>query len=292
MKRIFLVFFVFLMLLTGCSVPGTYMAGGVSTCSVKDKLLHSTLIPVNGCSVQNGYLRDELCNNYQYHIGSYDILNIVVWNHPELGLGNATSAVSSTSYTSLQSLAGSGSPIFSQSNSQIGGIFVDACGNIMFPLIGQVHVVGFTTSQLQCLLSKKLSKYIRDPKVSVQVIAFNSQRVNIIGEVVTPGVKPLNDRPLTILDAINLCGGVNTLNADTGRIFVIRGGVDKDIKVYWLDASSPESLLLAQHFHLADNDIVYVAPSRAVSWNKVVNLILPTIQTIWFTWSTIHNVNW
>lgn len=291
MKKIFCALILGAIFLGGCAVPGTYMAGNVYNKALEDHLLRATLIPVDSNSVQKGYLCEELCPNYQYHIGPYDQLNIVVWNHPEMALPSSSTSTMllNNTYTSLRTTGGDASPLFAQTNAQLSGIFVDTRGNIVFPLIGDVQVAGLTTYQAKNLLSQKLSDYIRQPKVSVQVMAFNSQRVNVVGEVVTPGSRALTDRPMTILDAINLSGGINNMFADTAHIYVFRGGVDKNVKVYWLKANSPQSLLLAERFHLANNDIVFVSTAGVASWNKVVSQILPTVQTVWNIWSMMKN---
>jgi polysaccharide export outer membrane protein len=135
----------------------------------------------------------------------------------------------------------------------------------------------------------KLSKYIRHPKVSVQVAAFNSQRAHVLGEVMQPGLRPLTDRPLTILDAISLCGGINVTTADVSHIYVIRSVDLQNISVYRLNSQSPQNLLVAEHFRLANNDVIYVPPAGIVSWNRVINQILPSLQTVWYTHALLED---
>lgn len=289
MKKLFFVIAVAICLI-GCAVPGTYMAGNAYTNSLRDRLLRSTLIQIDSNSVQKGYLCEELSTDYRYHIGPYDQLNVVVWNHPELTLPSSAIAATNLSNNYASFKPGSGdSLLFSQTNSQLTGVFVDANGNVVFPLVGNIKVSGLTTYQAQNLFAQKLSDYIRNPKVSVQITAFNSQRVNVIGEVAMQGSRALTDRPLTILDAINLSGGIKSDSANAGKIYVIRGGIDKDIKVFWLNATSPQSLLLAQRFHLANNDIVYVAPAGVTTWARVVNQVLPAATVVYYTWSMVKN---
>ena len=50
-----------------------------------------------------------------------------------------------------------------------------------------------------------------------------------------------------------------------------------------MNAKSPQDLVLAQNFRLAANDIIYVPPVGIVSWNRVMSMILPTVQTVWMT---------
>lgn len=273
---------------TGCTIPGNYISSSYSVSSshknLEGRLLNTTVIPID-----NNFLystnADIFKSPYKYRVGPYDVLNIIVWNHPEL-----TSSISSQINTNgLVGQSSTQSPQFSQITTQPTGVFVDNNGEIIFPLIGQVKIANLSTNQVRDLLTAKLSKYIRNPRVSVQVIAFNSQRAHVLGEVMQPGMRPLTDRPLTVLDAISLSGGINVTTADVSNIYIIRSIDLQNISVYRLNARSPQNLLVAEQFRLANNDIIYVPPAGVVSWNRVINQILPSLQTIWYTRSLVRD---
>ena len=76
--------------------------------------------------------------------------------------------------------------------------------------------------------------------------------------------------------------GFNETTVNPSRIYVIRGEYDKP-KIYRLDASSPDALLLATQFPLKPKDVVYVASTDIARWNRIIQQILPTIQTLWQT---------
>ena len=42
-------------------------------------------------------------------------------------------------------------------------------------------------------------------------------------------------------------------------------------------------MLLANGFQLKPQDVVYVATAGLVSWDRVINQILPTVQTVYFS---------
>jgi len=133
----------------------------------------------------------------QYIIGPEDILGINVWKEPEL----------------------------SQS------VPVRADGKISMPLIHDVHVVGLTPIELKEELTKRLSKYIENPTVSVIVEEINSLKIFIVGNVNQPGVFEI-DREINVLQAISMAGGF-TEWAKKSKIKIFRkhGGVEKVIKV-------------------------------------------------------------
>ena len=113
---------------------------------------------------------------------------------------------------------------------------------------------------------------------------------HVMGAVVQPGTIPMPDGDLNLAEAISRSGGFNEDIADPSRLFVFRNGPEGAI-VYWLDAKSPDAMLLATQFRLSPQDVVYVASSGLARWNRVVNLILPTIQTLWQTQSLIDRLN-
>lgn len=272
--------------LTGCTlVSGSYVgASSASTAALHGKLLGAKLVPINSNLVYSG--DPAISRNsdiYQYRIGPSDVLNIVVWNHPELNEPTADQSLAN-----FASLTGAQRAPFT-SPAQQAGIVVDGDGYIFFPFAGRFKVDGLTVDETRQEITNKLTEYIRKPQVSVRVGVFNSKTINIMGEVNGPGVRPLTDKPINILDALNYAGGISPGSADAHHIYVFRGDLN-NVRVYWLDATSPPALLMAQHFRLVANDIVYVPPVWLTSWNRIVSQILPTIETVWYTHDlTQHN---
>ncbi len=210
-----------------------------------------------------------------YLVGSQDVLNVVVWQHPELNYPIDVGVTQTGQNTETN-------PTISPN-----GFLVAPDGTIFFPLLGRVHVAGMTVDQVRNNITHLLTKYVRDPQVDVRVTGFRHDKVYVMGEVLKPGLQPITDVPLSITDAINLSGGLDPLNADPGHIYVIRGSMTRP-DVYWLNAKSPDSLLLAENFTLQSHDIVFVSAADIARWNRGMNMILPTIQTVWFTGSIVN----
>jgi polysaccharide biosynthesis/export protein len=64
-------------------------------------------------------------------------------------------------------------------------------------------------------------------------------------------------------------------------VYVIRGNLTHPT-IYWLDAKTPDALLLAEHFNLQSGDVLYVSSAVATRWNRVLNQLLPALQTVWY----------
>ncbi len=141
-----------------------------------------------------------------YRIGSGDLLNVIVFDHPELML-----------------------PVGAGGAAAASGFYVQADGTFNFPFIGLVRARGLTAGAVRSDLAKRLAEYFPSPQVEVRVSAFNSQRVVVAGEVKAPNTQQITLVPTTLITAINVAGGL-TDAADTRAVSVQRGG-----QVYKID---------------------------------------------------------
>ena len=93
-------------------------------------------------------------------------------------------------------------------------------GSIDLPLVGEVTAAGSTTSQLAAELTKRYSKYLIAPSITVQVRAFRVDHVYILGQVSKPGEYAIPPGA-GILEALASAGGP-TDRADLAKATVIR----------------------------------------------------------------------
>ncbi len=113
--------------------------------------------------------------NAAYVIGSEDVLNIYVFDEPDLN--------QSTKYR------------------------VDADGMVTFALVGRVPAAGLTIRQFQDQLIAKLAEgYIRNPQLRVDVESYRSQNVYVSGEVRSPGKVPMSGPTMSLIEALALAG--------------------------------------------------------------------------------------
>ncbi len=118
---------------------------------------------------------------------------------------------------------------------QLSGEFeVSGAGALAMPLLGEIQVVGLTTAEVQERIATGLREgYIRDPKVSVEVL--NYRPFYILGEVGKPGEYPYTDK-LTVMNAVATAGGF-TYRADVRRVYIKHAG-EADERVYPLDSAT------------------------------------------------------
>lgn len=284
--------------------------------------------------------------DYDYRVGPGDVLQITVWDHPELTI-----------------------PAGSMRSPSESGNWVHNDGTIFYPYVGKIDVNGLKVTEIRDLIASRISQYIEDPQVDVTVAAFRSQKVYVTGEVKQPGAYPITNVPMRLLDAVNAAGGLgenadwtdvdlsrdgtdyrlslravyqegnpahnvlmrpgdvvhvarnednkvfvlgevkepkpvpmtrngltlaealstvggfNQQTADASGVFVIRRaqpGAENLVDVYQLNAKDATALVMADAFTLQSRDIVYITAAPVARWNRVIQNILPTVQTIYF----------
>jgi len=121
----------------------------------------------------------------------------------------------------------------------------------------------------------------------VRVRSRNESKVFVLGEVTTPKALAMYDGRLTLNDALGEAGGLNVLSANGRQVYVIRNAGTNEPIVYHLDARSPVSLALAENFQLKAKDVVYVDAAALATWSRVINLILPSTNSLLYTYQAV-----
>jgi polysaccharide biosynthesis/export protein len=109
-------------------------------------------------------------------------------------------------------------------------------------------------------------------------------RIFVMGEVKTPMPISMVRGRLTVADALTQAGGVLDSDANVRQVYVVRNVPAQPATpdIYRLDMSQPDSLLLATRFQLHPLDVVYVGTAGAVQFNRLINQVLPTLQTLFY----------
>jgi polysaccharide biosynthesis/export protein len=124
----------------------------------------------------------------EYIIGPGDRLNIFVWRNPELSMT----------------------------------VDVRPDGRLSIPLVNDVVAIGKTPTQLGDELEQRLSKYIKEPVVTVIAEGFVgpfNEQVRVIGEAAQPRALPYRTG-MTALDAMIEVGGLTRYAAGNKSVIV------------------------------------------------------------------------
>src|SRR5688572_20152280 len=135
---------------------------------------------------------------YNYVIGPGDSVNIMVWRNPELSMS----------------------------------VPVRPDGKITGPLIEDLPVMGKDSTTIARDMEKALSKYIRDPIVTVIVTNFvgpYSEQIRIVGEAARPQALAYRQK-MTLLDVMIVVGGITDF-ADGNAARILRTAEGKQYTV-------------------------------------------------------------
>jgi len=120
-----------------------------------------------------------------YIIGREDVLDITVWQSPDLTKS----------------------------------VIVRSDGTIDYPILGSIPALGLTTEELQKRIQEKLAQgYVKSPQVAVTIKEYNSKKILVFGQVGKPGLYKLRGE-MPLLELLFMVGGVN---ADAKRMTIIR----------------------------------------------------------------------
>jgi polysaccharide biosynthesis/export protein len=129
-------------------------------------------------------------------------------------------------------------------------------GKISLPLVGEVQAAGQTPAALEKDIASKLKNYISEPEVTVMVQQVNSQKFNILGQVVRPGAYVIANSP-TVLDAIALAGGFRDF-AKQKSIYVLRQGPDGETRLPFNYKDVAQGKNMSQNIKLQPRDTIIV----------------------------------
>ena len=142
---------------------------------------------------------------------------------------------------------------------------VNSNGDIKFPELGEIHVAGLTTMEIADKIRGLVSKFIKDPRVDVQLINF---RVSVVGEVNTPREIAVDRERFSVLDALAAAGDL-TPYGDRERLVLFRE-TDGKLEKHTINLNSSE-ILTSPYFYLKQNDVLYVVPNNIIQDNSRVN---------------------
>lgn len=127
--------------------------------------------------------------DYNYIVGPGDNLNITVWRNPELSMS----------------------------------VPVRPDGKIATPLVDELVAQGKTSTQIARDVEKAISKFVRDPIVTVIVTSFigpYSEQIRVVGEAAKPQFLPYKQK-MTLLDVMIAVGGLTDF-ADGNSASILR----------------------------------------------------------------------
>ncbi len=148
---------------------------------------------------------------------------------------------------------------------------VNSKGYIHFPVLGKLRIAGLTRVEIINSITLKLNSFVKDAVVNVQILNF---KINVLGDVKNPGMFPVQNERITILDALALAGDTNISGV---RIVEVKRETEKGLITGYIDLKS-NKMFKSPYFYLQQNDVVYVKPNnskiQSASYNQNTGLFI------------------
>lgn len=140
---------------------------------------------------------------------------------------------------------------------------VSDSGSIIFPFIGELKLKGFTLKQARNKIQEEIGKYIKNATVIVKLSNFS---ITILGEVNKPGIYPIYNDEVNLVEAIAMAGDITMDGKKTELIVFRRNAAGDKTCTKKIDFTS-RGFTESEYFFLKPNDIIYVEPLRTKQYS-------------------------
>lgn len=190
-----------------------------------------------------------------------DILDIKI-----AGANEATAALLNTYSSTPTNAANAANPN--------NGYIVDNKGDVEFPIMGKIHAAGLSKEEFKDRLKERVSKYLKDPLVSVKFANF---RFSVLGEVKVPGSFLVPQERVTVLEALGLSGDMTNYSRRT-NVRVIRDS-SGNREIGTLDFTD-KAIFTSKYYYLQRNDVVYVEAEKSKSQFEDFSRVSAVVATL------------
>lgn len=144
------------------------------------------------------------------------------------------------------------------------GYVIDDHGNIRFPILGEINILGFTIEEVRIKIEEKLTyEYFKKEAGIFVVVKLAGFRFTVNGEVGQKGTKVMFQEKVNIMEAIANAGDIE-ITGNRKDVKVIRK-TPHGSQTYSIDLTST-SAMNSPVYNLQPNDYIYVKPLKQKTW--------------------------
>ncbi len=136
------------------------------------------------------------------------------------------------------------------------GYTINSNGDIELPVVGEIHVEGYTLEEIKPIIRERIAKYIKEPYVEVKL---GGVRFTALGEFNSPGRFGILQSDVTIFEAIANAGDL-TILADRRHATLIRQYPDGE-RVHEIDLTRRD-IMNSEFYFIQPNDLLYLPPLK------------------------------
>lgn len=138
---------------------------------------------------------------------------------------------------------------------------VDQQGNINFPVVGKLNVVGLTRPEVEDKITKAIKPYFAETENPVVKVRFTSFHVTIIGEVTGSKLINVENERLSIIEALAQAGDLSVYGKRPNVLLVRENSNGEKMAIRY--NLNDANVFNSPYYYLEQNDIIYVEPQRA-----------------------------
>ena len=174
-------------------------------------------------------------------------------------------------------LVSTSDPVVSQPfNAQGSTFLLDDQGNINYPVLGKLPLNGLTSREAENLITERLKSYVKErPTVVVRMSGF---KVSVLGEVASPGVYPVVNEQINVLEALAMAGDM-TIYGKRNNVKLLREDEQGRKEIVLLDLKDP-GIVSSPYYYLQQNDILYVEPRKSKIRSSEMSAITPWVSIL------------
>ncbi|WNH11612.1 polysaccharide biosynthesis/export family protein [Thalassobellus suaedae] len=172
-----------------------------------------------------------------------------------------------------------GGALQGQSGLYFNGFTIDLHGNIKFPVLGEINVLGFTIDEIEEKVKTELiAQYFKETAEIFVTVKLAGLRYTTIGEVGT-GVQTLFQDRVNIIEALANAGDINQ-TGDRTDVLIIRQYPDGQ-KIHHIDLTDIAAMN-SPYYYIQPNDIILVKPlkRKAIGAGQTAFQNLTSVATI------------
>jgi polysaccharide biosynthesis/export protein len=136
------------------------------------------------------------------------------------------------------------------------GFLVNADGNIEYPRLGTMRVVGLKKTELAQLIRGRLDSVLKSPTV---IVRFLNYRISVLGEVRAPGTFNIPTERVTIFEALGLAGDITDFGNKAAVKIKRENG--QEVSVHTIDLTAKD-IFSSPFYRLQQNDVVFVEQNK------------------------------
>ena len=161
--------------------------------------------------------------------------------------------------------------VFREPDLSLESLNVSPSGEIALPLVGTLQVAGMTTGEIEQMLETAYgARYLRHPDVAVNILAYESHRVTVEGEVKEPGVYQFQPGA-RLSSGISLAQGV-TRTARRSEVAVFRQS-DEGMMIAKFDYAAIQAGTMLDPILQPGDRVVVGTDSLAQVWRDVLGAL-------------------